>query len=121
MVDNLDMLFPGMEIDSAELFRVTRNAIVEPDAEAANDLLELIETELRERHFAPIVRLEVRGGMDPVHRGMLAAELGLNEEQDVVEVERHDAAARPLRDRRARLPGPERRPPPPGGPPAAGQ
>ena len=86
MVANLDMLFPGMEIDSAELFRVTRNAIVEQNAEAANDLLELIETELRERHFAPIVRLEVGEGTDPVHRGMLAAELGLNEEQDVFEV-----------------------------------
>jgi len=87
IVNNLDMLFPGMEIDSCELFRVTRNAIVEPEEEAANDLLELIETELRERHFAPIVRLEVQAGMDPVHRGMLAAELGLNEEEDVYEVE----------------------------------
>jgi polyphosphate kinase len=86
IVNNLDMLFPGMEIGSCELFRVTRNAIVEPDEEAANDLLELIETELRERHFAPIVRLEVQAGMDPVHRGMLAAELGLNEEEDVYEV-----------------------------------
>ncbi len=83
---NLDMLFPGMAIESAELFRVTRNAIVEADIEAANDLLEMIETELRERHFAPIVRLEVQEGIDPIHRGMLAAELGLNEEQDVVEV-----------------------------------
>ncbi len=87
IVENLDMLFPGMEIDSCELFRVTRNAIVEPDAEAASDLLEMIETELRERHFAPIVRLEVQKGMDAVHRGMLAAELGLNEEEDVFEIE----------------------------------
>lgn len=87
MVKNLDMLFPGMEIDSCALFRITRNAIVEPDAEAANDLLEMIETELRERHFAPIVRLEVQPGMEPTHRGMLAAELGLNEDEDVFEVE----------------------------------
>ncbi len=86
IINNLDMLFPGMEIESCELFRVTRNAIVEPEAEAASDLLELIETELRERHFAPIVRLEVQAGMDPVHRGMLAAELGLNEGEDVDEV-----------------------------------
>ena len=86
IVNNLDMLFPGMEIDSCALFRVTRNAIVEPDTEAANDLLEMIETELRERHFAPIVRLEVEAGMDPVRRGMLAAELGLNETEDVYEV-----------------------------------
>ena len=87
MVKNLDMLFPGMEIDSCALFRITRNAIVEPDAEAANDLLEMIETELRERHFAPIVRLEVQPGMERTHRGMLAAELGLNEDEDVFEVE----------------------------------
>lgn len=87
MVNNLDMLFPGMEIVSCALFRVTRNAIVEPDVEAANDLLEMIETELRERHFAPIVRLEIQRGMDPTHRGMLAAELGLNEEEDVFEVD----------------------------------
>ncbi|MGD8498912.1 MAG: polyphosphate kinase 1, partial [Chromatiales bacterium] len=86
IISNLDMLFPGMEIESCELFRVTRNAIVEPEEEAANDLLEMIETELRERHFAPIVRLEVQGDMDPVHRGMLAAELGLNEDEDVYEV-----------------------------------
>jgi polyphosphate kinase len=87
MINNLDMLFPGMEIESCEMFRVTRNAIVEPSEEAANDLLELIQTELRERHFAPIVRLEVQKGTDPVHRGMLAAELGLNEAEDVFEVE----------------------------------
>jgi polyphosphate kinase len=87
IANNLDMLFPGMEIATCEIFRVTRNAIVEPAEEAANDLLELIETELRERHFAPIVRLEVQKGMDPVHRGMLAAELGLNEEEEVFEID----------------------------------
>jgi polyphosphate kinase len=87
MVNNLDMLFPGMEIASCALFRVTRNAIVEPEAEAATDLLEMIETELRERHFAPIVRLEVQPGMEPIQRGMLAAELGLNEQEDVFEVD----------------------------------
>lgn len=87
IANNLDMLFPGMEIVSCELFRVTRNAIVEPSQEQANDLLEMIESEVRERHFAPIVRLEVQQGMKPVHRGMLAAELGLDEEQDVFEVE----------------------------------
>ncbi len=87
IANNLDMLFPGMEIASCDLFRVTRNANVELDQEAANDLLEMIEIELRERHFAPIVRLEVSQGMNPTHRGMLAAELGLNEAQDVFEID----------------------------------
>ena len=85
--NNLDLLFPGMQITSCELFRVTRNAIVESEEEEADDLLEMIETELRDRHFAPIVRLQVAKDMNPTHRGMLAAELGLDEAADVFGVE----------------------------------
>ena len=86
MANNLDLLFPGMEIESCALFRVTRNANVERQQEKADDLLEMIETELRDRHFAPIVRLEVMPGMSDEQRGMLTAELGLDP-SDVHEVE----------------------------------
>ncbi|MGD8311659.1 MAG: RNA degradosome polyphosphate kinase, partial [Gammaproteobacteria bacterium] len=86
MTNNLDLLFPGMEIVSCELFRITRNAIVEVEEEEADDLLAMIESELRDRHFAPIVRLQISKNMKPVHRGMLAAELGLDEAADVFEV-----------------------------------
>ncbi len=85
MMDNLDLLFPEMVVERCELFRVTRNANTELEEETADDLLSMIETELRERKFAPIVRLEVQKEMVPAHRGMLAAELGLNEEADVFE------------------------------------
>jgi polyphosphate kinase len=85
MAHSLDRLFPGMEIDSCEVFRVTRNANTERDEEDADDLVSMIEAELRDRKFAPIVRLEVGAGIDPVHRGMLAAELELDEAQDVFE------------------------------------
>ncbi len=84
---NLDMLFPGMEIVKCEMFRVIRNANTELDEEAADDLLAMIETELRERKFASTVRLEVESTMGTVHRGMLSAELGLDEFADVYEVE----------------------------------
>ena len=87
VANNLDLLFPSMLIDSYELFRVTRNANTERDEDEADDLLALIESELRDRRFAPIVRLEVLAGMNPVHRGMLAAELGLDERSDVFEVD----------------------------------
>jgi polyphosphate kinase len=86
MAHNLDALFPGMQVQSCEFFRVTRNANTEQDEEEADDLLAMIEAELRDRRFAPIVRLEVEEGMNPVRRGMLAAELGLREDQDVFEV-----------------------------------
>ncbi len=87
MAHNLDLLFPGVEVVSCEFFRVTRNANTERDEEGADDLVVLIESELRDRRFAPIVRLEIAKGMDPVHRGMLAAELGLNEHEDVFETD----------------------------------
>ena len=87
MAHNLDLLFPEMVIDRTELFRVTRNADVEGDEDKADDLLALIESELKERKFAPIVRLEVARGIDATHRGRLAAELGLDEQADVFEVD----------------------------------
>ena len=86
MMNNLDMLFPGMHIVACEIFRVTRNANTEKDEEEADDLMAMIESELKERRFAPIVRLEIGSGMEPLHRGRLAAELELDEENDVFEV-----------------------------------
>lgn len=85
MAHTLDVLFPGMHILSCEVFRVTRNANTERDEEDADDLMELIESELRDRRFAPIVRLEVEADMDPTHRAMLANELRLNGLDDVFE------------------------------------
>ena len=85
MAHSLDRLFPGMAIEACEFFRVTRNANTEREEEDADDLVSMIEAELRDRKFAPIVRLEVGAGIDPVHRGMLAVELGLNEARDVFE------------------------------------
>ena len=87
MAQNLDLLFPGMEVESCAQFRVTRNAVTERDEEAAEDLLELIEIELRERRFAPIVRLQVEKTMTAFLRGKLAAELALDENRDVFEAE----------------------------------
>ncbi len=83
IANNLDLLFPGMHIAFCELFRVTRNAVTEKDEDQADDLLQMIESELRERKFAAVVRLEVATNMGKLQSGMLAAELGLNEEQDV--------------------------------------
>jgi len=87
MANNLDLLFPDMEVVSCEFFRVTRNANTEKDEEQADDLLNMIETELRDRKLAPIVRMEVMSHMNAIHRGMLAAELGLDEMTEVFETD----------------------------------
>ena len=83
---NLDLLFPGMVIETCTTFRVTRNAVTEGDEDLADDLLAMIETELRERKFAPIVRVEVQPGIPALHRSLLASKFGLSE-RDVFEVD----------------------------------
>ncbi len=60
---NLQDLFPDMAVVDVMRFRVTRNADLERDEEEADDLLELMEEELRQRRFAKVVRLE--HGPDP--------------------------------------------------------
>lgn len=59
IASKINLFFPGMEVISSHVFRVTRNASLERNEEEAEDLLEMIEVELRERRFAEIVRLEI--------------------------------------------------------------
>lgn len=82
MSNNLDLLFPRMKVVACEYFRVVRNINVGSSREKAEDLLASIESEVRSRKFATVVRLTVSEGMDPVRKGMLAAELGLEDEAD---------------------------------------
>ena len=84
---NLDLLFPRMNIESCEPFYVTRNANLARESDVADDLLAMIESEVRERRFAPIVRVKIQRGMDPYRRSWLAAELGLDPDKDVFESE----------------------------------
>ena len=77
---NLDALFPGMEIISHDLFRVTRDADFEVNDEA-DDLLQAVEDELRRRRFGEVVRLEVGSSIDPALRTRLIEWLGVDEPQ----------------------------------------
>jgi polyphosphate kinase len=56
---NIEVLFPGMVPGACHFFRVTRDADIEIRDEEAEDLLNLITEELRQRRFGAPVRLEV--------------------------------------------------------------
>ena len=60
---NLALLFPGMKVIEWAMFRATRNADIEMDADDAEDLLEVVEQELRRRRLARVVRLELPSNM----------------------------------------------------------
>lgn len=80
IAENADALFKGMQVQGVHAFRVTRNADIRRDEEEANDLLKLISEELRERRFAPVVRLEVQTDMPEGVRSFLAKELSLSDD-----------------------------------------
>jgi polyphosphate kinase len=80
IAEHLDVLFPGMEILSYDLFRVTRDADFEVSDEA-DDLLQAVEDELRRRRFGEVVRLEVGASMEPALRTRLIEWLSVDEVQ----------------------------------------
>ena len=55
---HLNELFIDMEVVAEMLFRLTRNADVARDEDDAEDLLEMVEQELRQRRFESVIRLE---------------------------------------------------------------
>jgi polyphosphate kinase len=77
---NLDKLFPGIEIVSHSMFRVTRDADFTVSDEA-DDLLRAVEYELRRRRFGEVVRLEVGADMDADLRERLVGWLEVDEMQ----------------------------------------
>ncbi len=58
-------LFPGMELEFATVFRVTRNSEYEIDDDEVEDLLKAIEEEIRKRRRAFAVRVEIDAGSPP--------------------------------------------------------
>jgi polyphosphate kinase len=79
---NLESLFPGVEILGWYTFRITRNTDlqIDDDDDEAEDLLSLIQEEVRNRRFAEVVRIEVHASMPPSLRQLLLAEFSEQQE-----------------------------------------
>jgi polyphosphate kinase len=73
---NLGSLFPGMDIQGFNAFRVTRYSDLElSHSEDDDNLLSLIEEQVFQRRFAEVVRIEVESGMPESLRQLLMEEL----------------------------------------------
>lgn len=77
---HLRSLFPGMIVGNSYRFRVTRDADIEIREEEAEDLLRLIQEELRQRRFGAPVRLEVSADMPSELINYLVSSLELEHE-----------------------------------------
>ncbi|MEJ2540322.1 MAG: hypothetical protein P8188_10170 [Gemmatimonadota bacterium] len=82
---NIQEVFPGTRVLHCHPFRLIRSADLTRDDEEAEDLLQMISEELRERRFASVVHLEIGQGMPRHVMDLLRDELDLEEE----DVHRH--------------------------------
>lgn len=74
---NIQALFPGMIPGPCYRFRVTRDADIEIREEEAEDLLSVLQKELRQRRFGTPVRLEISPNMSQEMIEYLASSLNL--------------------------------------------
>jgi polyphosphate kinase len=79
--ENLDLLFPNVEVVDYSPFRVTRNAEVRRNETITEDLVEQIQEVIRERRFARVVRLEIAPDAPTEVRELLVEQLDLREEE----------------------------------------
>ncbi|MCS6849624.1 MAG: polyphosphate kinase 1 [Gemmataceae bacterium] len=75
---HLPDLFPGMELDRATVFRVTRDSEYEIDDDEVEDLLKTIEEEVRKRRRGAAVRLEIEADAPLEVEQILMAALDLD-------------------------------------------
>ncbi|MFW5696536.1 MAG: polyphosphate kinase 1 [Phototrophicaceae bacterium] len=86
IADNLDLLFPGMEIVEHHPFRITRNADIDYEHEMDDELADIstfIEAGVRERRFGSVVRLTVQHDISERMLNRLIRELNVDPERDV--------------------------------------
>jgi polyphosphate kinase len=84
---HLSELFPGMELDHATVFRVTRDSDYEIDDDEVEDLLKTIEEEVRKRRRGAAVRLEIETGASAEIEQFLMNKLDLDA-QDLYRIPR---------------------------------
>lgn len=83
--NNLGSLFKGMKIEDVTLFRIARNADYDTHEEDYDDLMEIMEESLKERKFAPCVRLEHAPNPNEWLMDFIKTELDMNDE-DCIEL-----------------------------------
>ena len=76
---NINSLFPGLEIISAHKFRITRNTDLEIQEDEADDLLAIIEENVKRRKFGSVVRCEVEKDMPEFMIDILSKNLQISE------------------------------------------
>ncbi len=79
----LEDFFPGMKILNVSKFKITRNADLDISEAEADDLLKLIEKELRKRNLGSVIRLEMTQNISNYSKQILLESLNELNEKDI--------------------------------------
>jgi polyphosphate kinase len=79
IMNHIDSLFAEYDLVAAHGFRITRNADLTLNEEGAEDLLEEIENQLKQRRWGTPIRMEVAKGMHPFALEWLKEEFEIEE------------------------------------------
>jgi polyphosphate kinase len=79
IMNNIHRMFSEMKIEELVLFRITRNTDFEKDDEDTEDLMEHVESTIKDRKFGPVVRLEHAVTGDSWVLKFLCSQLEVNE------------------------------------------
>ncbi|HEX2723956.1 MAG TPA: polyphosphate kinase 1 [Gemmatimonadaceae bacterium] len=72
---NIDLVYPGGEVESVYAFRVTRGGELALDEESSEDLIDAVDDAARKRSLNPAVRVEVEHEMPEFVRDLLLTNL----------------------------------------------
>ena len=80
MVNNLGKLFSDTKIEKTMPFRITRSADIDFFKDDVEDLMDVVEEELRLRRIGDVVRIETPENSDPAMLSLLQEELQVSKE-----------------------------------------
>jgi polyphosphate kinase len=90
ILGNAHKLYSGMELSSATLVRLTRDAEVETEEDPTEGVREQVREQVRLRRYEPVVRLEFGAGNDPAITEMLRERFQLTDADLYVAAEHVD-------------------------------
>ena len=87
---NIDLVYPGGQIEGVYAFRVTRGGELTLDEESAEDLIDAVDDATRKRAFNPAVRIEAESEMPEFVRDLLLTNLRREDAADTIGLDAWD-------------------------------
>lgn len=87
---NIDLVYPGGEVEAVYVFRVTRGGELSLDEESAEDLIDAVDNATRRRAYNPAVRVEVEREMPEFVRDLLLSNLRREDSADLMGLDSGD-------------------------------